>query len=262
MNLDNFTFTFQLPSFPQSPTPASQPALAASSSLTPSSSTTSSHAEAQARYWAKQRKGKGSTAYAQTTNPLRRSETSTSPDWNTFRSEELRATKTFAAFREYVREFMFWVQVDNNDPQAVAAYNQFIKNNTPNPGHDLSDNDLEFLFRHVTPAPETSPSSPMSSLNHDEATDCDNELTKLELKRRRARERMARHRLLLLHKERVRRQQKSPFTIDEYIRLRRIRESRPSFRNYQRTSTHDLQMQSAPPPLFPICNNFSFDGSI
>jgi hypothetical protein len=63
--------------------------------------------------------------------------------------------KTFAAFREYVSEFMFWVSVDDNDPQAVAAYNQFIKNNTPNKSHDLSDDDLEFLFRHVTPVPES-----------------------------------------------------------------------------------------------------------
>ncbi|KAJ7863697.1 hypothetical protein B0H13DRAFT_1899469 [Mycena leptocephala] len=224
MNLDQFTFNFQLPS-QYSSTLSSQPPLAASATATlaPGSGTaSSSHAGAQARYRAKNQEIEKEKARLRMRKLRRRSgapETSTSTDWKAFSSEELRAMKTFAAFREYVSEFMFWVSVDDNDPQAVAAYNQFIKNNTPNKSHDLSDDDLEFLFRHVTPGfvdVVVTANSPRNvhaskrvflSLTHclsllrqmrgpklDEHIDRDDELAKLELKRRRARERMARRR--------------------------------------------------------------------
>jgi hypothetical protein len=68
--------------------------------------------------------------------------------------ELISCRKTFAAFRDYVHEFMFWVAVDDQDPADVAAYDQFIKNNTPNAAGNLGDDDLEFLFRHVTPQPQ------------------------------------------------------------------------------------------------------------
>jgi hypothetical protein len=63
--------------------------------------------------------------------------------------------KTFAAFRSYVREYMFWVVVDDNNPEELAAYNKFIENNTPNLQGKMSDDDLEFLFRHVNPRPKS-----------------------------------------------------------------------------------------------------------
>ncbi|KAJ7490192.1 hypothetical protein B0H11DRAFT_1912205 [Mycena galericulata] len=61
---------------------------------------------------------------------------------------------TFAAFREFVRENIFWLQVDENDPEDVSAYHQFIANNSPRDAPEMSDADLEFLFHHITPEPE------------------------------------------------------------------------------------------------------------
>ncbi|KAJ7429985.1 hypothetical protein B0H11DRAFT_2249986 [Mycena galericulata] len=60
---------------------------------------------------------------------------------------------TFGAFREFVHENIFWLCVDDNDPEDVAAYEQFIKNNSPRTFLDMADDDLEFLFRHITPEP-------------------------------------------------------------------------------------------------------------
>ncbi|KAJ7168776.1 hypothetical protein C8R46DRAFT_1218168 [Mycena filopes] len=48
-------------------------------------------------------------------------------------SKELRASRTFAGFRDYIREFMFWVVVDKNSPEDIAAYNRFMSNNSPSP---------------------------------------------------------------------------------------------------------------------------------
>ncbi|KAJ7625130.1 hypothetical protein DFH06DRAFT_1339902 [Mycena polygramma] len=234
-------------------------------------------------------------------------------------SPELRASRTFAAFREYVREFLFWVVVDDDDPLEVAAYDRFINNHNPTLKEDLGDDDLEFLFRHVTPRPQgidfesdtniivssarrlrkqchgelatkraVSPSFSCSLLCSSFMTmssgpapiDNDSQRTddKLEMKRRCARERMAKrraavkalplpvqnelrdraresrakyreqHRVMLLQKERARRQQKSRHTVEEYLRLRRLRESRPSRRNYQRQGqAGDVLRPGAPP---------------
>ncbi|KAJ7604862.1 hypothetical protein DFH06DRAFT_1150813 [Mycena polygramma] len=62
----------------------------------------------------------------------------------------------------------------------------------------------------------------------------------------------ARHRMLLIQKERARRQQKSPYTVDEYIQLRRVRESRSSHRNYLRPVQpyHPDSPSHPPAPLF------------
>ncbi|KAJ7079325.1 hypothetical protein C8R43DRAFT_1143280 [Mycena crocata] len=69
-------------------------------------------------------------------------------------SEQLRASKTFAAFREYIEEYMIWVSIDESDPEDVAAYNKFIAEHSPAPTQTLSDESLEFLFRHIDPKPQ------------------------------------------------------------------------------------------------------------
>ncbi|KAJ7661887.1 hypothetical protein DFH06DRAFT_1129069 [Mycena polygramma] len=205
-------------------------------------------------------------------------------------SPELRASRTFAAFREYVREFLFWVVVDDDDPLEVAAYDRFINNHNPTLKEDLGDDDLEFLFRHVTPRPQgidfesdtnmrdvfessATANSPRNVPSRYRTDD------KLEMKRRCARERMAKrraavkalplpvqnelrdraresrakyreqHRVMLLQKERARRQQKSRHTVEEYLRLRRLRESRPSRRNYQRQGQAGDVLRAPPDAL-------------
>ncbi|KAJ7983075.1 hypothetical protein DFH06DRAFT_1318534 [Mycena polygramma] len=274
-------------------------------------------------------------------------------------SDELRASKTFAAFRDYVRQFMFWVAVDDDDPAEVAAYERFLLRNAPNLSKEMSDEDIEFLFRHVTPEPEThvasrtanerismhyltpslsitansprnaaapQPASLDSGLYITSAalihfasffplfTDvffsegraqapgprrrrrlrryaqpqtyprprADGEvrvnanllrLPDTSRPRRRAaikalplqvqqelaeRARASRaryreqHRMLLLQKERARRQQQSPYSVEEYFQLRRVRESRPSHRNYLRpVQPYHPDSASLPPaPIF------------
>ncbi|KAJ7496073.1 hypothetical protein B0H11DRAFT_1910336 [Mycena galericulata] len=147
---------------------------------------------------------------------------------------------TFAAFREFVHENIFWLQVDDNDPDDVAAYETFIANNSPRTVLEMSDDDIEFLFHHITPEPE-------------EETQQD-----IEFRRAQARERMAKrraaikdipvevqeamaekarasrakyraqHRALLMQKEQSRRMR--VFTEkhgwDEYIKRRRVRKSK------------------------------------
>ncbi|KAJ7429108.1 hypothetical protein B0H11DRAFT_2266963 [Mycena galericulata] len=61
---------------------------------------------------------------------------------------------TFAAFREFVHENIFWLRVDDNDPEDIAAYKQFIENNSPKIVPEMSDDDIEFLYHHITPEPE------------------------------------------------------------------------------------------------------------
>ncbi|KAJ7164592.1 hypothetical protein C8R43DRAFT_946408 [Mycena crocata] len=69
-------------------------------------------------------------------------------------SERLRASKTFAAFREYIEEYMIWITVDDTDPEDVAAYDKFLGDRSPTHTDTLSDDSMEFLFRHVNPKPE------------------------------------------------------------------------------------------------------------
>ncbi|KAJ7506693.1 hypothetical protein B0H11DRAFT_1903478 [Mycena galericulata] len=71
-----------------------------------------------------------------------------------YRHVTLSARTTFAAFREFVQENIFWIRVDDNNPEDVAAYQQFIVNNAPRTALEMADDDLEFLFRHITPEPE------------------------------------------------------------------------------------------------------------
>ncbi|KAJ7500583.1 hypothetical protein B0H11DRAFT_1909009 [Mycena galericulata] len=168
---------------------------------------------------------------------------------------------TFAAFREFVHENIFWLRVDDNDPDDVAAYEQFIENNSPSTVPEMSDDDIEFLFRHITPEPENmdgdadhaSNLSPRLIAPHRE-----DKQRELEIARAIARERMAKrraaiknlppevqkelterarasrakyraqHRALLMQKEQSRRMR--VFTEkhgwDEYIKRRRVRQSK------------------------------------
>ncbi|KAJ7440408.1 hypothetical protein B0H11DRAFT_1933770 [Mycena galericulata] len=90
---------------------------------------------------------------------------------------------TFAAFREFVHENIFWVHIDNNDPEDLEAYEQFIENNAPRTFLEMADDDLEFLFRHIVPEPE--------NLDGDEGAEKQREI---EERRAQARERMAKRR--------------------------------------------------------------------
>ncbi|KAJ7810043.1 hypothetical protein B0H13DRAFT_1927546 [Mycena leptocephala] len=287
MDLQPFTFNFRVPLVPPRPkSPAAAfPALSSmfpasnSGAPAPAAPVTSGHAASQARYRTKNAESEKVKA-RERMRRLRENREAIA-DARTQRlqklsSDGLRRSKTFAAFREYVREHMFWVAVDDDNPEEVAAYDQFIKNNTPNrAGQTLSDDDLEFLFRHISPMPE--------SIDDDDDIEDDSELNpevakKLEMKRVRARERMARrraaikvmppeaqeqltararasrakyreqHRLLLLQKERSRRQKQSSYSAEEYLRRLRVRESRPSYRNYQRVSAPHLSPYHNPPP--------------
>jgi hypothetical protein len=62
-------------------------------------------------------------------------------------------SKSFAEFRELVRQTMFWVSIDDKDPEQLAAYKQFLASCNANPSRMLCDDNLEFLFRHVNPPP-------------------------------------------------------------------------------------------------------------
>ncbi|KAJ7025043.1 hypothetical protein C8F04DRAFT_1191841 [Mycena alexandri] len=237
-------------------------------------------------------------------------------DWA---SDQLRKSKTFAAFRDHVHDYLLWVVVSPDDADAVADYERLLESHPASEG-DLPDEHVEFLFRHVQPVPLSS-SLYLAVVHNDEylfnvahCLKCHGELatlravkrfamniplmsvstrpaaegegspsTKAELKRLLACERMARHRaaikamaphaqqelrnrarasrtkyreqhrVLLLQKERARRQRysrraahDSPLTVEEYLRRRRIRESGPSYLNYQR------QTGPALPTLFTI----------
>ncbi|KAJ6453452.1 hypothetical protein DFH09DRAFT_1351270 [Mycena vulgaris] len=71
-------------------------------------------------------------------------------------SQKLRASKTFAAFREYVTRFMMWVRTDDEDPQDVAAYNEFLYGLTQTQPGEMTERELMFLYTHVNPRPTTS----------------------------------------------------------------------------------------------------------
>ncbi|KAJ7184064.1 hypothetical protein C8R46DRAFT_1208294 [Mycena filopes] len=164
--MDKFVFTFQLPSVyqgrPTTPTPAPPespagtfPLIALSVAASSTSNATSAHGRAQARYRSNERekardrmrklRGRGKEFVP---------ETYTSAELRALSSKDLRASRTWADFRDYIREFMFWVVVDDDDPEEVAAYNRFIYNNSPSDNRELSDEDAEFLFRHICPEPQ------------------------------------------------------------------------------------------------------------
>ncbi|KAJ7100991.1 hypothetical protein C8R43DRAFT_1141253 [Mycena crocata] len=166
-------------------------------------------------------------------------------------SETLRASKTFAAFREYVQEYMMWVTIDQNDPADLAAYNKFIAEVSPAISHAISDENLEFLFRHVSPKPQnieedTTPGLPFKQFSwkrkNGSAGDAkrvnvwpaiknmppDVQTDILERARASRAKYRAQHRFQLIMKERCRRENKSREnqTLDEFIRRRRLRESK------------------------------------
>ncbi|KAJ6499622.1 hypothetical protein C8R47DRAFT_1068552 [Mycena vitilis] len=298
--MDNtFTFTFQFPSnlltsgTPTRTLTAHPPANSPSSPITTTGSGQASPPTIRTSYRIRDLETEESLRKLKNTKKI------TSDNLQGLSSAELRASKTFAAFRDYVRQFMFWVEVDDDDPAEVAAYERFLRRNTPNLSREMSDDDCEYLFRHVTPEPETNSmhflapplsitaNSPRNAAAPQPASldlllgerkaqgrdgglialysgDCD---VALNLKRIRARERMAKRRAAIkalpLHvqqelTERARasraryREQQSPYTVDEYIQLRRVRESRPSHRNYLRpVQPYHPDSPSHPPgPLF------------
>ncbi|KAJ6494920.1 hypothetical protein DFH09DRAFT_1104038 [Mycena vulgaris] len=255
MDCGDFTFTFQVSLPTAQPPTSTAPATAIFARGGPSSL----HASSQSRYRARNSELEKTKA-RERMRRLRENRTTEKEEQLRRRnsSQKLRASKTFAAFREYVTRFMMWVRTDDEDPQDVAAYNeflygltqtqpgemterelmflythvnprpttsldefrqhvrehffyvvianedqdaltayaQFIKNNTPSASRVLSDDDLEFLFRHVSPAPESidddagevslGPEVSPASLHLEQA--------KLEITRARARERMSRRR--------------------------------------------------------------------
>ncbi|KAJ7607450.1 hypothetical protein DFH06DRAFT_1149473 [Mycena polygramma] len=287
--MDSFTFTFKVGGPPPAPPPPKSPGTAfpTFSSVFPSSpsplrpipagpSTSKGHAASQARYREKNADNERAKARERMRKKRDNQEAiaeGRSLHLQNLSSEELRRSKTFAAFREYVRRYMLWVVFDSNNEEDVAGYDRFCQNGT----RPMDDESLEFLFRHVDPHPESiedvddgaeyetlhSMSTPnTAATQHAQSL----ETAEKEAKRLRARERMARrranikalpphlqeailararasraryreqHRTLLMQKERSRRQEKSTYSPDEYLRRRRIRENRPSYLNYQRTA--------------------------
>ncbi|KAJ7182629.1 hypothetical protein C8R43DRAFT_940754 [Mycena crocata] len=151
-------------------------------------------------------------------------------------SERLRASKTFAAFRDYVSEYMMWVTVDEDDPEDVAGYAKFCASHSP--ALDISDDNLEFLFRHTYAVQVFIFAMSTSSTRSTQL-----EPHKLEERRRLTRERMARRRAAVKTmspdaqyeiNERARaarakyraHQSRVKHTLDEFIRRRRVRESK------------------------------------
>ncbi|KAJ7116751.1 hypothetical protein C8R46DRAFT_1239364 [Mycena filopes] len=168
--MDKFVFTFQMPFVYQSLPPTPTPAPTASSTLplpliplipnfTDAPNATSSHAAAQARYRARNADSEREKA-KQRMRKLRGRDKEPKPErYNSSQlraisSKELRASRTFAAFREYVQDYMFWVVVNEDDPEEVAAYNRFMYTNLPSEDRELPEEDLEFLFRHIHPEPQ------------------------------------------------------------------------------------------------------------
>ncbi|KAJ7838432.1 hypothetical protein B0H13DRAFT_1911822 [Mycena leptocephala] len=150
MNLQPFTFTFKI----SDPPPIGPPDQAQATPLgltsavpPPSERSVGAHAHAQARYRAKNREIENEKARARM-RKKRESAGSTvalpiDPEVRLRQqksSERLRASKTFAAFREHVNQYMF----DCNRAAALPPHT-----------HELSDDNLEFLFRHIQPPFDT-----------------------------------------------------------------------------------------------------------
>ncbi|KAJ6463774.1 hypothetical protein C8R47DRAFT_1079766 [Mycena vitilis] len=175
MDQFQFTFNFTLPGYspPPSPTPASKSKSRATSmpSLPTSIEDTLDSANMRARHCKRYPEVEQSKTPDGAREPRSRGKKMRIPQQLVSKEEvpyekqspdellamssgQLRASRTFAAFREYVREFMFWVVVDDTDAPAVAAWERFIQNNNPSTSNELADDDLEFLFRHVTPQPQ------------------------------------------------------------------------------------------------------------
>ncbi|KAJ7035426.1 hypothetical protein C8F04DRAFT_1182333 [Mycena alexandri] len=154
MDQNTFTFSFKFPSPPESPTPNPgnrSPDNVAGSSTAPNVTPTSAHAEAQARYRARNAEKEKAKARVR----MRKGRLGlkyTSADLKALTSAELRASKTFAVFREYVNNYMLWLVVDPEDADAVAGYERLLECR-PAAGHTLADEDVEFIFRHVEPEP-------------------------------------------------------------------------------------------------------------
>ncbi|KAJ7604861.1 hypothetical protein DFH06DRAFT_1150812 [Mycena polygramma] len=155
MDASTFTFTFQFPSTlltPGNPTPTLTAHPTANSQSSPITTTASGQASpptTRASYRIRNTETEKSLRKMKDTKKI------SSDNLQALSSAELRASKTFAAFRDYVRQFMFWVAVDDDDPAEVAAYERFLRRNAPNLSREMSDDDFEFLFRHVTPEPES-----------------------------------------------------------------------------------------------------------
>ncbi|KAJ7602612.1 hypothetical protein DFH06DRAFT_1152715 [Mycena polygramma] len=230
MDQFQFTFNFTLPVYspPPSPTPASKsksrvtsmPSLPASTEAAlESANMRASHCkrypeveQSNARDGAREPRSKGKKMRIPQELVSKKEvtpEKQSPAELLAMSSGQLRASRTFAAFREYVREFMFWVVVDDTDARAVAAWERFIQNTNPSPSNELADDDLEFLFRHVTPQPQGidfesdtqaavlsldfGPTM-MSSPNHGASSDQNEHPADLGAKRLHARQRMAQRR--------------------------------------------------------------------
>ncbi|KAJ7169411.1 hypothetical protein C8R46DRAFT_1033136 [Mycena filopes] len=164
--MDQFVFTFQLPSvyssLPPTPTPASSNSPGLPSPLVPLIATSrvapNPHAAAQARYRTRNSESERDKARERMRKRRRGrspvTEDYTSTELRAMSSKDLRASRTFAGFRDYVRDYMFWVVIDEDNPEEVTAYNRFMRNNTPSDPEDLTDEDVEFLFRHIYPEPQ------------------------------------------------------------------------------------------------------------
>ncbi|KAJ7038539.1 hypothetical protein C8F04DRAFT_1255818 [Mycena alexandri] len=146
--MDKFTFTWQIPSalydaLPPSPSPAPRalPPPVAGPSTT--GKTPSSRAQAQVKYREKNEdaeKVKACERMRKIRAAKKPSPTYTSDELKTLSSKDLRASKTFAAFRDYARAFLIWVVVDDDNVEEVAAYHRFMENCiTCTADHDLAE---------------------------------------------------------------------------------------------------------------------------
>ncbi|KAJ7860158.1 hypothetical protein B0H13DRAFT_2355764 [Mycena leptocephala] len=231
MDLRPFTFTFQVAS--ESPGPSATPTTSSSTLFLPSATeaaqTSGPHAVASAKYRAKnrevenekarvrmrkRREQKPATVPADPEAVIRRQES----------SEKLRASKSFAEFRELVRQTMFWVSIDDKDPEQLAAYEQFLAN--CNASLTGASDDVVGRGKHGS----------TSCCYEGHAT---GGTARTRRARSAAREKYrAQHRLLLSHKERERREAKSraSHTLDEFIRRRRTRQAKADQRRPTRQS--------------------------
>ncbi|KAJ6481397.1 hypothetical protein DFH09DRAFT_1107614 [Mycena vulgaris] len=286
MDCGDFTFTFQVSLPTAQPPTSTAPATAIFARGGPSSL----HASSQSRYRARNSELEKTKA-RERMRRLRENRTTEKEEQLRRRnsSQKLRASKTFAAFREYVTPFMMWVRTDDEDPQDVAAYNEFLYGLTQTQPGEMTERELMFLYTHVNPRPTTSLDEFRQHVrehffyvviaNEDQdaltayaqfiknntpsasrvLSDDDLEQAKLEITRARARERMSRrratikslsaevqeelyerarlsrakyraqHRTLLKHKEQSRRIKR--FTElhgwGEYIKRKRTRQAKP-----------------------------------
>ncbi|KAJ7436810.1 hypothetical protein B0H11DRAFT_1936407 [Mycena galericulata] len=111
----------------------------------------SGHAVAQARYRARNLESERAKGRAR----MRRLRQKQSSDLQTSSSQQLRASKSLAAFRERVLTYPLWITTDDDKPEDLVEYQRFIAKISQPVPTALDDDEVDFLYRHVTPSPRT-----------------------------------------------------------------------------------------------------------